>query len=157
MTCFTCDNCYICLNCLIHCPHLARHRPLLWHGPEHFREGNKGGQERTVTDNSKQINHLFDKETRSFLKLSGPSSVPNPSLKSKIKVQRKGTEAGADTMILEATTSTTHNFSNLGCQSSEGKRPSITFLDLPWPSLIFHDLSWPSMTFYDLLWPFITF
>ena len=52
---------------------------------------------------------------------------------------------------------TTSNFSPLKCQSSDGKRPSMTFLDLPWPSLTFHDLPWPSMTFYDLLWPFITF
>ena len=33
---------YIYLNCLIHCPHLTRHRPLMWHGPEHFRGGQAG-------------------------------------------------------------------------------------------------------------------
>ena len=42
-------------------------------------------------------------------------------------------------------TTTTHNFS----QSSDGKRPSLTFLDLPWPSMTFYDLLWPSMTIYD--------
>ena len=55
--------------------------------------------------------------------------VPNP----KSKVQRKGTGTRADTIILQATTppTTTHNFSHLKCQSSDGKRPSMTFLDLP--------------------------
>ena len=34
---------YIYLNCLIHCPHLTRHRPLMWHGPEHFRGAGETG------------------------------------------------------------------------------------------------------------------
>ena len=55
--------------------------------------------------------------------------VPNPGLKS--KVQRKGTGTGADTIILQATHPPTINFSHLKCQSSDGKRPSMTFLDLP--------------------------
>ena len=58
--------------------------------------------------------------------------VPNP----KSKVQRKRNGTGADTIILQATTPPHHppptpNFSHLKCQSSDGKRPSMTFLDLP--------------------------
>ena len=56
--------------------------------------------------------------------LSSKSKVSNP----KSKVQRKGTRTGAD-----------------------GKRPSMTFLDLPWPSMTLHDLPWPFRTFYHLL------
>ena len=51
--------------------------------------------------------------------------VPNP----KSKVQRKGNGTGADNIILQATT-TTPNFSHLKCQSSDGKRPSMTIHDL---------------------------
>ena len=85
---------------------------------------------------------------------SSPSPVPNPSPKSrsqiqvpnpgpksksqiqvpipKSKVQRKGTGTGADTIILQAThpPTTTHNFSHVKFQSSDGKRPSMIFLDL---------------------------
>ena len=56
--------------------------------------------------------------------------VPNP----KSKVHRKGTGTGADNIILQATHPPPHptpNFSHLKCQSSEWKRPSMTFLDLP--------------------------
>ena len=46
----------------------------------------------------------------------------------KSEVQRKGTGTGTDTIILQATT---NNFSHLKCQYSDGKRPSMTFHDLP--------------------------
>ena len=65
--------------------------------------------------------------------------VQNP----KTKVLRKGTGTGADTIILQATHPPTINFSHLKCQSSDGKRPSMTF----------YYLSSPSKTFmtYDLI------
>ena len=50
-----------------------------------FQRGEQGRTGKNCNWQWQQINHLFDKETRSFLKLSGPSSVPNPSPKSKIK------------------------------------------------------------------------
>ena len=57
--------------------------------------------------------------------------VPNPNPKSKVQRKRNGT--GADNIILQATTNhhPTSNFSHLKCQSSDGKRPFMTFLDLP--------------------------
>ena len=45
------------------------------------------------------------------------------------------------------------NFSHLKCQYSDGKRPSMTFLNLPLPSMTFYNLLWPSLTFYHLLRP----
>ena len=112
------------------------------------------------------LSHVMSHST--FYFLSSPIPIPNPSPKSKsqiqvpntrpkFKVQRKGTGTGAETIILQATHPPTNNFSHLKCQSSDGKRPSITFLDLPWPSLTFYDVLWRSMTFYDLLWPSMTF
>ena len=59
-----------------------------------------------------------------------------------------------DTIILQTTTQPpTNNFSHQKCQSSERKRPSMTFLDLPWPSKTSNDLPRHSMTFHNLLWP----
>ena len=58
------------------------------------------------------------------------SQIPNP----KSKVQRKRNGTGADNIILQAWNP------YLKCKSSNLKRPSMTFLDLPWPSLTFLDL-----------------
>ena len=94
--------------------------------------------------------YLFQKTINCQAQVQSQIQVPNP----KSKVQRKGNGTGADNIILQATTPpNTPNFSHLKCKSSDGKRPSMTFLDLPWPSMNFHDLLWPSMTFYHLLRP----
>ena len=91
----------------------------------------------------------------SFSLLSSPNPVPNPSHKSrsqiqvqnpKSKVQRKRNGTGADNIIQQATTPPTPNFSHLKCQSSDGKIPSMTFLDLLRPFITYHKTS---MTFYD--------
>ena len=97
-------------------------------------------------------NYTFIVKPKSILKSKSQIQFQNPGPKS--KVQRKGTGTGADTIILQAThpPTTTHNFSHVKFQSSDGKRPSMIFLDLPWHSITFYDLLPPSkicMTFYD--------
>ena len=52
----------------------------------------------------------------------------------------------------------TPNFSHLKCQSSDGKRLSMTFHDLPWPSMTFYHLLrplWPSKIKCLLLRPIL--
>ena len=68
-------------------------------------------------------------------------------VQSQIQVQNTGSK-----FKIQSPT-TTHNFPHLKCQYSDGKRPSMTLLDLPRPSMTVHDLPWPSMTFYHLLRP----
>ena len=98
---------------------------------------------------------------RSSKILSSPSPVPNPSPKSEIQsLEERDWGWGWQYNTTGHHPTTTNNFSHLKCQSSDGKRPSMIFIDLHWPSLSFHGLPWPSMTFYDLLSPsktFITF
>ena len=80
------------------------------------------------------------------LLLSSPKSkIQVQNLKS--KVQRKGTGADADTIILLQ--ATTHLIPIQWWKK--------TIYDLPWPSLTFQDLQWPSMTFYHLLRTSMTF
>ena len=86
--------------------------------------------------------------------LSSPSPVPNPSPKSrsnpspKSKIQspkERDWDWGWHYNPTGHPTTTTHNFSHMKHQSSDGKRPPMTF----------HDLLWPSMTFYHLLRPLL--
>ena len=87
--------------------------------------------------------------------LKPKSQIQSQSLKSKVQSSEERDWDWADTIILQATT-TTHNFSNLKCQSHDWKRsswPSLTFLDLPWHSMTFHDHQWPSLIFYHLQRP----
>ena len=73
--------------------------------------------------------------------------VPNPSAKSQIQSPEERDWGWHYNPTGHHPPHPTHNFSHLKCQSSDGKRPSMNFLDLPWPSLTILDLPWPSMTF----------
>ena len=85
--------------------------------------------------------HVYGRQSNCQAQVQSQIQVPNPSPKfrsqiqvpnPKSKVQRKGTATGADNIILQDTTlPPTPNFSHLNCQSSDGKSPSMTFLDLP--------------------------
>ena len=86
--------------------------------------------------------------------------VPNPSPKFKIQSpeEREWDRGWHYNPTGHHHHPTTNNFSHLKCQYSDGKRPSMTFLNLPWPPMTFHELLWLSMTFYHLLkplWPFM--
>ena len=67
------------------------------------------------------IVYLYKRPTNYYCQAQVQSQIQVPNPNHKTKVQRKGTWTGADTP----------NFSHLKCQSSERKRPSMTFLDLP--------------------------
>ena len=76
------------------------------------------------------------------VQVQSPAPVPNPNPKYRSQIQVPNPSPTIHSI------NTTNNFSQLKCQSSDGKRPSMTFLDLPWPSMTFYQLLrplWPSM------------
>ena len=106
-----------------------------------------------------QMDFMIIVNPKSSPKSKSGIQVPNPVPKSRSQIlnpKSRGNGLGLGLTLLSyspPTQPTTHNFSHLKRQSSHGKRPSMTFLDLPWPSMTFYDLLWPVMTFYDFLWP----
>ena len=110
----------------------------LWNCRNHK---SKGVLDRTEEDVSNQYQSFSDTQMELSHHLN-KSQILNP------KSRGKGLGLGLALQLYRPSPHhPTHNFSHLKCQSSDGKRPSMTF---------HHDLPWHFMTLYDLLSPSMT-